>query len=68
MVRRFETRLGECPEWQRGGTVNPLRKLRRFESCFPHHALFETRDPATMRVGGEGQPGFRAADAVSVRV
>ena len=30
--------LGECPERQRGRTVNPLRKLRRFESCFPHHA------------------------------
>ena len=30
--------LGECPERQRGGTVNPLRKLRRFESFFPHHA------------------------------
>ena len=29
---------GECPEWQRGGTVNPLRKLRRFESFVPHHA------------------------------
>lgn len=31
--------LGECPERQRGRTVNPLRKLRRFESYFPHQAF-----------------------------
>lgn len=36
--------LGECPERQRGGTVNPLRKLRRFESFFPHHAPSNTTD------------------------
>jgi hypothetical protein len=33
--------LGECPERQRGRTVNPLRKLRRFESYFPHQTSTE---------------------------
>ena len=40
---------GECPERQRGRTVNPLRKLRRFESCFPHHALMKTGTDRTSR-------------------
>ena len=45
----FTSRAGECPERQRGRTVNPLRKLRRFESCFPHHALSKTGTVRTSR-------------------
>src|SRR5690606_11360775 len=54
-VRSFlNTRAGECPERQRGRTVNPLRKLRRFESCFPHHALFGNREDGAKADEGDG--------------
>ncbi len=36
-ARTRPTSLGVCPERQRGRTVNPLRKLRRFESSHTHH-------------------------------
>ena len=56
--------LGECPERQRGGTVNPLRKLRRFESYFPHHALFEHDGSGRRRGIGCGVPrNFRSLRA-----
>ena len=40
---------GECPEWQRGRTVNPLAySLRRFESYLSHHPALRAR----LRSGG----------------